>query len=540
MNSVFTQRLKKAVLVASVIPFVAFAQGQSNNEREHDKAEVIEASHRDVLHSLRDVPGKPIETGWQKPANPKKRVPYDDSPNFVGDFATQTAPIKNTAPLAATSAGLGFDGQGVGMPGFTVQYAPPDTTGAVGETQYVQWVNAAFTVFDKANGSILKGPVAGNTLFTGFGGQCEATNDGDPVVMYDKAAKRWIMMQFAVTNGKTAGYFQCVAVSQTSDATGAYTRYAFPYTGFNDYPKAGVWPDGYYVTYNMFTNGTTFAGAKTCVMDRVKMLAGLPATQQCVQLSTAYGGLLPADLDGSTPPPVGSPNYVMNLGSSKLNLWKFKVDWATPANTKMTGPVAIPVTAFAAACAGGTCIPQAGTTNKLDSLADRAMFRFAYRNFGTYESLVVNHAVKMTTTAKVQYAGTRWYELRNPSAAAPTVFQQSTYAPDATSRWMGSMAMDKQGNIALGYSASSSTIKPALRYATRLKTDTLNTLSNETTIVQGGGAQLATLTRWGDYSSMSIDPVDDCTFWFTSEYLKADGKFNWSTRIHSFKINSCT
>lgn len=228
----------------------------------------------------------------------------------------------------------------------------------------------------------------------------------------------------------------------------------------------------------------------------------------------------------------------MNLGSSKLNLWKFKVDWATPGSTTFTGPVAIPVTAFAAACAGGTCIPQAGTNNQLDSLADRAMFRFAYRNFGTYESLVVNHAVKLGTNKRTQYTGTRWYELRNPSGT-PTVFQQSTYAPDTTSRWMGSIAMDKQGNMALGYSASSSTIKPALRYATRLNGDAVNTLSNETTIVQGGGAQQATLTRWGDYSSMSIDPMDDCTFWYTSEYLKVDGKFNWSTRIHSFKINGC-
>ena len=543
MKIVPTRLLASAVLCAAALPGFALAQGNSANAPGHLKYEVIAAEKQDVLKSLRDVPGKELDLSWRKPANPKKRVPYEDDPTFVDDFGAQTAPVNNAAPAAATTAGLGLDGIGAGFTGlngatFTVQSAPPDTTGAVGATQYVQWVNSSFAVFDKATGAVTKGPVAGNTLFTGFGGQCENTNDGDPVVMYDKAAGRWVLMQFAVTNGNTAGYYQCVAVSQTSNALGAYNRYAFKYTGFNDYPKAGVWPDGYYVTYNMFANGSTFAGGKVCAMDRAKMLAGQAATQQCVDLGTSYGGLLPADLDGSTAPPAGAPNYVMNLGTSKLNLWKFKVDWATPANTTLTGPVAIPVTAFAAACGGGTCIPQAGTNNTLDSLADRAMFRFAYRNFGTYESLVVNHAVKLGTNKRTSYTGTRWYELRNPSGT-PTVFQQSTYAPDTTSRWMGSMAMDKQGNIALAYSASSSTINPALRYATRLKADAVNTLSNETTIVQGTGSQTGTLSRWGDYSGMTIDPVDDCTFWFTSEYLKANGTFNWSTRIHSFKINGC-
>ena len=481
-----------------------------------------------------------MDLSWRKPANPKKRVPYEDSKGFTEDFAAQEVHKQNFAAQAATAAGLGFDGVGQGFTGpqgtFTVQSAPPDTTGAVGATQYVQWVNSSFAVFSKSTGAVVYGPVAGNTLFTGFGGACETQNDGDPVVMYDKAANRWVLMQFAVPTG--GPYYQCVAVSKTSDATGAYDRYAFQYTGFNDYPKAGVWPDAYYVTYNIF-NGNSFGGAKVCALDRAKMLAGAVATQQCFQLSTAYGGLLPADLDGGTAPPAGSPNYVMNLGSSALNLWKFHVDWATPANSTFTGPKSIPVTAFAAACGGGTCVPQAGTNNQLDSLADRAMFRLAYRNFGTHESLIVNHAVKVGTTRKNSYSATRWYELRNLSAATPTVYQQSTYAPDPTSRWMGSMAMDKQGNLALAYSASSSTIKPALRYATRLNADPLNTLSNETTIVQGGGAQSTGLTRWGDYSTMTIDPVDDCTFWFTSEYLKADGTFNWSTRINSFKVASC-
>lgn len=501
------------------------------------RAESINPAFHDHLPSLRDVKPKPLDLSWQKPAKEKKRVPYVDSPGFDNDQAAQTS--HQTTLAAATVAGLGIDGVGRGFTGpqgsFTVQAAPPDTTGAIGATQYVQWVNSSFAVFDKVTGAPVYGPVPGNTLFTGFGGACETSNDGDPVVQYDKLANRWVLMQFAVPSG--GPYYQCIAISRTADATGAYDRYAYQYAGFNDYPKAGVWPDAYYLSYNIF-NGNTFGGAKVCAIDRTKMLAGLPATQQCVQLSTSYGGLLPADLDGQTLPPAGSPNFFLNLGSSRLNLWKFHVDWANPANTALTGPTAIPVSAFAAACGGGTCIPQAGTSQQLDSLADRIMYRLAYRNFGTHESLVVNHAVKIGTNKRNSYSGTRWYEIRSP-ATTPTIFQQSTYAPDSTSRWMGSIAMDKLGNIALGYSASSGSIKPALRYATRLAADPLNTLSNETTIVQGGGAQTVNLSRWGDYSHMSIDPVDDCTFWYTGEYIKTDGTFNWSSRINSFKISNC-
>lgn len=532
-----TRLLGTAFFVASVFPLAAQADAPAG----HGKPEVIAAAHQDVLPSLGALKGKPLDLSIIKPAKDKRRVPYVDSPNFDYDKAAQERHITSTSPAAATTTGLGVDGLGKGFVGpsgtFTVQSAPPDTTGAAGATQFVQWVNSSFAVFSKSTGAPVYGPVAGNTLFTGFGGACETSNDGDPIVMYDKLADRWVMMQFAVPTG--GPYYQCVAISKTSDATGAYDRYAFQYTGFNDYPKAGVWPDGYYVTYNMFTPNT-FGGAKVCSMDRASMLAGLPATQQCFQLSTSYGGLLPADLDGKTLPPAGAPNYVMNLGSSALNLWKFHVDWTNAANSTFTGPTSLPVTAFAAACGGGTCIPQAGTQNQLDSLADRAMYRFAYRNLGTSESLVVNHAVKIGTNKRNSYTGTRWYELRVSPTGTTTVYQQSTYAPDTTSRWMGSIAMDKMGNIALGYSASSSAMKPALRYATRLASDALNTLSNETTIVQGAGAQFGNnLTRWGDYSHMSVDPVDDCTFWYTSEYLKADGSFNWNTRIHSFKIAGC-
>ncbi|MES2048703.1 MAG: hypothetical protein V4447_09905 [Pseudomonadota bacterium] len=527
-----------AVLVSS-LPVVVMAQGNSGNAPGQNKVEVIQSVQHDHNFVLREAKGKVFDQTILKEAKEKRRVPYVDSPNFDHDAAAQlNHAISSSAP---TTAGLGFDGLGKGFVGpngtFAVQSAPPDTTGAIGATQYVQWVNSSLAIFSKSTGAPVYGPVSGNTLFSGFGGTCETSNDGDPIVLYDKLADRWVLMQFAVpTNGP---YYQCVAVSKTSDATGAYDRYAFQYSGFNDYPKAGVWPDGYYISYNMFVPNT-FGGAKVCAFDRATMLAGAAtATQQCFQLSTSYGGVLPADLDGKTLPAAGTPNFFMNLGTNSLNMWKFHADWANTANSTFTGPTNIPVTAFNAACAGGTCVPQAGTNNTLDSLADRAMYRLAYRKFADgHEAMVVNHAVKVGSTKRNSYSATRWYEIRNPSTT-PVVFQQSTYAPDSTSRWMGSAAMDKMGNMALAYSASSSAIKPAIRYASRLASDTVNTLANETAIVQGTGAQTGTLHRWGDYTHLSVDPVDDCTFWYTAQYVKADGSFNWSTRIASFKINGC-
>jgi hypothetical protein len=431
----------------------------------------------------------------------------------------------------ATTAGLNFPGAGNGDYGFVPNAAPPDTNGAVGATQYVQWVNESFAVFNKSTGALVHGPVAGNTLWSGFGGGCETNNDGDPIVQYDKAANRWVMTQFSVT---TTPFLQCVAVSTTDDATGTYARYAFTQPNFNDYPKLGVWPDGYYVSFNMFS-GNRFVGGRACAFDRSTMLAGGPATQVCFQLGSTFGGLLPSDLDGATAPPAGSPNFYVAFGSNSLDLWRFHADFATPANSTFSGPTNIPVAAFAAACSGGgTCIPQLGTTQKLDSLADRLMYRLAYRNFGDHESLVVNHSV--TAGASV---GVRWYELRSPNAT-PTVFQQGTFAPDSSFRWMGSIGMDKVGNIAVGYSVSSSSIKPAICYTGRVPSDPLGTLQAENTIINGGGAQNGGLTRWGDYSAMTIDPGDDCTFFYTNEYLKADGSFNWSTQIASFKFPSCT
>jgi hypothetical protein len=266
------------------------------------------------------------------------------------------------------------------------------------------------------------------------------------------------------------------------------------------------------------------------------MLSGGPANAICMQQNPSVDSLLPADLDGTTSPPTGEPNFYLQMAApSSLNLFKFHVDFTTPANSTFTGPTAIPVAAFSEACGGGTCIPQPGTTQQLDSLGDRLMFRLAYRNYGDHESLVVNHSVMAGSSV-----GVRWYEIRSPNVT-PTVFQQGTFSPDSQYRWMGSIAMDQSGDIAVGYSASSSSNFPAVRYTGRVPSDPAGTMESENSIIEGTGSQTtgSAGSRWGDYSSMSVDPADDCTFWYTNEYLTTNGTFNWNTRIGSFKFASC-
>ncbi len=510
--------LQSAFVVLCATSWV-YAQGNSS------QPEVSPAVHHDVSPPLRDMSRPPL-------AGPRHEKPLLRF-HPEGPVSNQPDPVLQTSagPLVATTNGLNIPGVGEGDYGFVPNAAPPDTNGATGATQFVQWVNESFAVFNKTTGALVQGPVAGNSLWVGFGGGCETNNDGDPIIQYDKAANRWVFTQFSVS---TTPFLQCVAVSTTSDATGTYARYSFSQPNFPDYPKLGVWPDAYYVSFNMFS-GNRFVGGRACAFDRNAMLAGSAATQICFQLSSFFGGLLPSDLDGSAAPPAGSPNFFLAFGSNSLDMWKFHADFATPSNATFTGPTNIPVAAFSAACVGGgSCIPQLGTSQQLDSLADRLMYRLAYRNFGDHESLVVNHSV--TAGASV---GVRWYEVRSPNGT-PTVFQQGTYAPDSSYRWMGSIAMDKVGNMAVGYSVSSGSMHPAIRFTGRTPSDPLGTMQAENSILDGNGSQTSGLNRWGDYSSMSVDPSDDCTFWYTNEYLKADGAFNWSTRIGSFKFPSCT
>ena len=487
------------------------------------------------------------------PASPVRHVDHPPRPiprpkrrlAPVRDAALQRSSLSLLAPPTATT----FEATGQGFTGpdgiFSVDAMPPDSDGDVGPNHYVSIVNSGFSVLRKTDGAVLLGPLQTNSLFSSLGGQCATQNDGDGIVLYDPLADRWFLTQFAVSGPK---FFQCVAVSKTADPTGQWFVYAFVYANFPDYGKFGVWPDGYYATYNMFDAvSQAFTGAQVCVFDRARMLLGQPATQQCVQLSVDFGGLLPTDLDGHTPPPAGEPNFILGFGTDVLQFWKFHVDWRTPANTSLSAERDLPVAAFTQACAAtGTCIvqkpPATGANEQLDSLADRMMFRLAYRNFGDHESLVTNHTVVAGSST-----GVRWYELRNPNAAAgPAVYQQGTFAPDASFRWMGSIAMDGSGDLAVGYSISSSTLFPSLAYAGRLAADPLGQMAQgESQMFAGTGSQQGNdshgvpITRWGDYSNMSVDPSDDCTFWYVGEYLATTGDFNWHERVGKFRFPGC-
>jgi hypothetical protein len=527
-----------AVIAASlVIPVSAMAQQGPPELPPQAQATVHMPDHFDR------TPG-PLREMFERGPAPEARGGRDFEPGHPHAIGHTNPNVED--PLAGTTAGYSTT---TALPkAFTegipvdpsARVAPPDTTGDIGPTHYVQWVNLRLAMYTvtRANGTIssvdiVSGfPKAGNVLWQGFGGACETYNDGDPIVQYDQLADRWILTQFAVTKSP---YYQCVAVSQTGDPTGAYYRYAFSYsTDFNDYPKMGVWPDAYYITYNMFKRGKTFSGSKVCALERSKMLTGATARQVCAQTSASYGSLLPADLEGSTLPATGTPNYLLSIGTSALQFWKFAVNWTAGTGT-LTGPTAVSGAAtFTRACSGGTCIPQPGTTQKLDSLADRLMYRLSYRNLGTREALLVNHSVSAGGVS-----GIRWYEL-NIAGGTPSVRQQGTWQPDTSYRWMGSAAMDKTGGIAVGYNVSNSTtVKPSIWYAFRGPNDTLGSIGPELQVLNGPGSQTTTLSRWGDYSTMSVDPTDGCTMVFTTEYIPTNGTFNWATAIQTFKLSTC-
>ena len=466
--------------------------------------------------------------------------------------------VQNAAlyPTTAT-VGVNVLGLGVGFPGFTIAGAPPDPNLAVGDTQVVQWVNSSFAIFDKTTGATIAGPFLGNTLWAGFGGQCQTRNSGDPVAQWDKIAHRWVLMQPVFT----APFFSCIAVSTTADATGTYYRFAFPQiNGFPDYPKLGVWIDGYYTTQNIFNNsGTAYLGVEPCAFEKAKLLVGDSTAKMICVFDTSNGtlfddGFLPADIDSpELLPPAGTPEVF--LGSidnfaSETHVYEYtmKPDFVagTAVFTGTNGANPITVNSFIGACNfGGACIPQQGTATRLDSLADRLMYRLAFRRTVNSANVPVNHylvshSIGLGTSGGVPIAE-RWYEFRAPNSnlTALSVFQQGTYNPDATNRWMGSLAMDKTGNIILGYSTSSSTVFPSINFASRAPTDALGTLGTESLLFAGTGSQRATSNRWGDYTSMSIDN-DGCTMWYTDEYyVTPNVTFAWATRVASLKVPTC-
>ena len=508
------------------------------DQRRKGQASVGYATKHDTSPPLRDIRPIPVEQpttirAMGEPNKMEETIHIETRPQITDPVlqAELFPRHSNQEPLAMPSTIVNFEG----VSNLDGVY-PPDTNGDVGPNHYVQWVNLHFQIFNKQGGSVY-GPAAGNTLWSGFGGPCQTSNSGDPIVLYDSMANRWVMGQFTASNP----YGECIAISTTGDPTGTYYRYFFQFSNntFYDYPKLGIWPDGYYLTANRFGGGgQTYQGASAIVLDRSSMLNGQTASYQEFDTSTSYGTLLPADLYGSTLPPSGEPNFIAEIGSSALHLWKLHVDWTTSSNSSFNGPTAIPVAAYNQLCPNTrSCVPQPGTTVGLDGLGDRLMNRLVYRNFGSFETLVVNHSVNAASSGTK--AGIRWYEIRDPNGT-PNLYQQSTFSPDNDSRWMGSIAMDQAGNIALGYSISSSSVYPSIRFTGRLATDPLGLMTQgETTMIAGSGSQTGPAYRWGDYSSMSIDPSDDCTFWYTQEYMPTTGPAPWQTRIGSFKFPNC-
>jgi len=442
--------------------------------------------------------------------------------------------------------------------------SPPDPTGDVGPNHYVAMTNLSFAVLSKS-GTLLYGPAGNNTVWSGFGGACENENSGDPIVLYDQISDRWLLSQFTSAGPE---YYNCVAISQTPDPTGAYYRWAIlnnngPANGnqnlFPDYPKYGVWGDAFYISTRDFDNNGSgaFVGVGAYALKREDLIAGNPSPD-IIYFYVPRGntpwqvgdGLLPADIDGFTLPPNGSPQYFVgtmddsaSYGSDidALSFWEFHADFNNPANSTFIRTALIPMSDYDTqfpCVSGRNCIPQAGTTNGIDiqSYRQRPLHRLAYRNFGTHESLVTNQSVESSDSM----AGIRWWEIRDLNNA-PSLYQEGTFGPgetDGIHRWMGSIAQDRDGNIGLAYSASSGNMNPAIRFTGRLVSEPLGVMSGtEGTIIQGTGSQTNS-QRWGDYTSTNIDPIDDCTFWHVNQYNDINGG-DWQIRVGSFKFDEC-
>ncbi|HVF73089.1 MAG TPA: hypothetical protein VM940_15915 [Chthoniobacterales bacterium] len=556
-----------------------------------------------VLSSpLRDLPAANAFSAWVE--QPEPQTPASRLPQLPRNPQETDAVVQLAAPDAMPTPKTTFEGMSVGNS--CGNCLPPDTVGAVGPNHYVQMVNSHIAVYSKT-GAVLSAPKAINTLWSSVPNTiCATHNNGDPIVLYDQLADRWLVSQFTVQES-TENYAECIAISQTPDPTGPYYLYQFDQSPdvFHDYPHIALWPDGYYMSTHLFPNDPTasvVAGA--WAFERPKMLLGQPARfvffDESPLLTNTYTpfGQLPASLDGTTLPPAGSPNYFAEVTDANepntppaaglhdvMRIWKFHVDWNDPTKStfgvgsttaaphptiagQYTGEAGqpnftLPIADYiASACqienGPNDCSPQKVNPPQppqyLDVLGDRLMFRVVYRNFGDHESMIVQHTADTPPdpSTGVGRNGVRWYELRGLSTT-PTVFQQSTFAPlqdpaNPLWRWMGSAGIDRDGNIAIGYTASGPNTFPSLHYAGRLASDPLNQLAQgEGILFPGQGIEIQTgvfpfRNRWGDYSALTIDPTDDCTFWYTNEYIEENDALlgaAWRTRIGSFKFPTC-
>ena len=532
--------------------------------------------------------------------------------------ASATPPVMKSPPGAAAveqvsqgalpGAALvaSIDGLGVGFEGPQGTAAlrnPSDNSLAVGPDHIMQTVNSRMAIFTKkgkrfeATGKVLYGPVPTNTVFKGFGGACEAANNGDAVVRYDHLADRWLIVmpifrrgavrpdqpqpgraggpaQLSVPGqagqpgaavplfvpppsppsqaqqpprgqrgqqpGPQGPYSMCYAISAGPDPFGPYYRYEFLRPLFPDYPRPAIWPDGYYVPTS---TGDDVIQKHACVVERAKMLRGEPAREQCVIID-GVNFLNNADIDGKGTPPPGAPNVMMAAGGTQLKnvleddgifVWRFHVDWENPANTKTTGPEKITVAPYHYLCGGQltNCVPQPGVDRRLDAQGDKIMARLVYRKIGARESLVAVHSVNTSAGG----GGVRWYEFQVSKDRSVRLRQQGTYAPDGFYRWMASPAIDRFGNIGIGYSFGGTPNFAGQRFAARRANDPLGKLTlRETVLVEGEAVQNA--MRWEDYTQTAIDPSDDCTIWYVGDYIKK-GETNYSSRIGAFRLPGC-
>ncbi len=472
-----------------------------------------------------------------------------------------------------------FDGLGagfVGPHGAVMLRNPSDNSLAVGRTHIVQTVNSQWAIFRK-DGTPVYGPLPTNAVFKGFGGACEDVLSGDAVVRYDQLADRWLLVlpifrRVASRKGapgpRTArliipppvsdsairplpprgapdtvsgDYAMCYAVSATSNPLGAWHRYEFTRPLFPDYPRPAVWPDGYYVPTS---TGDDVVEKHLCVAERPRMLRGLPARELC-RIVPGVNFLNTADLDGRRAPAPGTANLILAAGgtqlrgvveSQELQLWRFSVNWLDTSRTVLRGPESLAVAPYRYLCGGQltNCVPQPGTDRRLDSQGDKLMPRLIYRRLATHDAMVVAHSINTGQGT----GGVRWYELRVSPAGAVTVHQQGTYAPDSLYRWLPSAAMDRYGNIGVGYSTGDQHTYPGQRFAGRTPAQPLGTLGlREATLADGAAPQTTTL-RWEDYTQTAMDPVDDCTIWYVGDYLRA-GATSYSTRIGAFRMPRC-
>ncbi len=521
--------------------FVAFLllAAFSYSQEEAPKPIVINACYFDVSPPLREMVKNlpPVaDMSWKDGVvknilNPHRFHQTDtDNP-----MATDQNVQRWFGPRVPDSVEYSFDGVNN-----TQGLVPPDTDGDVGMDHYFQMVNCKYAIYSKT-GNLLFGPFTNSSIFSGLPNN---SNDGDGIVLYDEEADRWVFSQFSLPNFPSGPFFEMVAVSQTSDPTGSWYRYQFQFADMPDYPKLAVWPDGYYMSINRFSaNSLNYQGTGAAAMNRAKMLVGDPTANMVyftLPSTNDAWAMLPSDCDGPFPP-VGTPNYFsyLNDGPDRIGMYAFHVDWENTGSSTYTQHALINVTAFNGTISGG--IPQKNTTVKLDAMSGRLMFRLQFRTFSDHWSMAACGTINVGSNV----AGIRWFELRKQDANPWTIYQQGTYSPDNHCRWMGSIAMDSSGNMALGYSISSTTKFPSIYYTGRLAGDPLGEMTvQEGIIKEGGGSQTntwsGTPSRWGDYSSMNVDPAEPSKFWYTQEYYQTTTASAWKTRIGAFTLNAAT